>query len=81
MAELGRRGVPFVVGTSGLARQVGPDRAFTGTADVRLFFQFGDGATVAPPGATLVASTDTDRYGTVAVFIEPLRAADGAFDG
>ena len=42
MAELGRRGVPFLVGTSGLARQVGADRAFRGTADVRLFFQLGD---------------------------------------
>ena len=81
MAELGRRGVPFLVGTSGLARQVGSDRAFRGTADVRLFFQLGDAATVAPPGARLVGSVETDLYGTVAAFVEPYDGSFGAIDG
>jgi hypothetical protein len=81
MAELGRLGVPFVVGTSGLARQVGRERAFRGTADVRLFFQSGDRATVTPPGARLIGSVETDVYGTVAAFVEPYDGSFGAVDG
>ena len=48
---------------------------------MRLFFQLGDAATVAPPGARLVGSVETDLYGTVAAFVEPYDGSFGAIDG
>jgi len=56
MAELQRRGVPFVVDDAALVRQLGPDRRFTGSnARALLFVVAGDATGVAPRGARRVA--------------------------
>jgi hypothetical protein len=56
MAELQRRGVPFVVDDATLVRQLGPDRRFTGSnARALLFVVTGDATGVAPRGARRVA--------------------------
>jgi hypothetical protein len=56
MAELQRRGVPFVVEDPILVRQLGPERRFTGSnAQATLFLRGGDRARVGPPGARRVA--------------------------
>ena len=60
MAELARQDVPFVVESPSLARQLGDGRLYDGHADVRLFFQSGDAAEVAPPGATRIASAPSE---------------------
>jgi hypothetical protein len=56
MAELQRRGVPFLVGEPALVRQLGPARRFTGAnARAVLFVRIGDDTRVAPPGARRAA--------------------------
>ena len=56
MAELQRRGVPFLVDEPALVRQLGPARRFTGTnAQAVLFVRVGDDTRVAPPGARRTA--------------------------
>jgi hypothetical protein len=56
MAELQRRGVPFLVDEPVLVRQLGPARRFTGTnAQAVLFVRIGDDTRVAPPGARRAA--------------------------
>lgn len=53
MAELQRRGIPFVVDDEGMVRQLGETRRLKGDAQ-RLLFRQGDAASVTPPGARRV---------------------------
>jgi len=56
LAELQRRGIPFVVDDAAPARQLGPARRFTGdNARATLFLRVGDAAGAAPPRARRVA--------------------------
>ena len=56
MAELQRRGVPFVVDIDGLVRQLGENRRFNGTnAQYRIFYRIGEDTLETPPNATRVA--------------------------
>jgi len=56
MAELQRRGIPFVVDEPGLVRQLGPTRRFDGTnATATLRYRVGDGALTTPRGTRRVA--------------------------
>ena len=50
MAELQRRGIPFVVDDEGMVRQLGPSRR-AAPGDRRLLIREGDGTQEAPPGA------------------------------
>jgi hypothetical protein len=55
LAELQRRGVPFVVDDPGLVRQLGPGRRFNGeNARAALFLRIGDDSRVTPRGARRV---------------------------
>ncbi|HXH55682.1 hypothetical protein [Iamia sp.] len=63
MAELQRRGIPFVVEDTGMVRQLGESRRLDGDAQ-RLLFRDGDAARVTPPGARRV------------VFVEGLTEAE-----
>jgi len=53
MAELQRRGIPFVAEDEGMVRQLGEARRLDGDAQ-RLLFREGDAASVTPPGARRV---------------------------
>ncbi len=56
MAQLQRRGIPFVVDDAGLVRQLGPARRFTGrNAEAALLYRVGDGVRTAPRGSRRVA--------------------------
>jgi hypothetical protein len=56
MAELQRRGVPFVVDVDGLVRQLGDDRRYDGTnARYRIFYRIGEEALETPANARRVA--------------------------
>jgi hypothetical protein len=56
MAELQRRGIPFVVDVEGLARQLGDERRYDGTnATHRIFYRWGEDALDTPAGARRVA--------------------------
>jgi len=56
LAELQRRGIPFVVDDPGMVRQLGPGRRFTGAnARTALSLRIGEEARAAPPGARRVA--------------------------
>jgi hypothetical protein len=57
MAELQRRGIPFVVDVEGLVRQLGEERRYDGTnARYRIFYRWGEDAENTPPGATRIAN-------------------------
>ena len=74
LAELQRRGVPFVVDDSGLVRQFGDDRRFDGTnADVHVVMRWGDAALTVPDGFEPVALVvPDDPAGAVGVFVGPV---------
>ena len=56
IAELQRRGIPFVARKPGTVRQLGPTRRFNGhNANAELFLVEGEGALGAPPGSRLAA--------------------------
>jgi hypothetical protein len=55
MAELQRRGIPFVVDVEGLVRQLGETRRYDGNAQWRIFYRYGEDTRVTPRGARRVA--------------------------
>jgi hypothetical protein len=56
MAELQRRGIPFVVDDPIMVRQLGPARRFTGSnADAALVLKTGEAARAPSPGARRIA--------------------------
>lgn len=56
IAELQRRGIPFVARESGLVRQFGPARRYDGrNAKAELLLRTGDASLAAPPGSRRVA--------------------------
>jgi hypothetical protein len=55
MAELQRRGIPFVVDVEGLVRQLGETRRSDGSEQWRIFYRLGEDTREAPPRARRVA--------------------------
>ena len=75
LAELQRRGVPFVVDDPGLVRQYGDDRRYDGTnADVHVVMRWGESALTVPDGYDVVALVvpDDDPARAVGVFSAPI---------
>jgi len=75
LAELQRRGVPFVVDDPGLVRQYGDDRRYDGTnADVHVVMRWGESALTVPEGYDVVALVvpDEDPARAVGVFSAPI---------
>ena len=61
MAELERRGIPYVLAWSSSQRQVGGSHRFTGDADVRVYVRVGEQAQAIVPGTRAGSPTSTIR--------------------
>ena len=74
LAELQRRGIPFVVDLPGFVRQFGDDREYRGDADVKMVLRWGPDALETPDGWDRVALVvpDDDPLKAVGVFIRPV---------